>query len=157
MPARHASDQTARGSFDVGTSPWARLALAVAGGVLVWCSFPPVDFWPAAVAGVAALTVAVLGSSWPVAAVSGWLFGLAMFVPMLSFLRGLGVDAWLVLAVAEAVWFALLGPATRAVGVLPGWPVVVGLLWVAQEWARDRVPFGGFPWGRLAFSQADGP
>jgi apolipoprotein N-acyltransferase len=28
---------------------------------------------------------------------------------------------------------------------------------VLQEALRDRLPFGGFPWGRLAFSQADSP
>jgi apolipoprotein N-acyltransferase len=28
---------------------------------------------------------------------------------------------------------------------------------VGQEALRDRVPFGGFPWGRLAFSQAGSP
>ena len=27
------------------------------------------------------------------------------------------------------------------------------LLWVAQEALRDRGPFGGFPWGRLAFAR----
>ena len=31
------------------------------------------------------------------------------------------------------------------------------MLWVAQEALRGRVPFGGFPWGRLAFSQGDAP
>lgn len=36
-------------------------------------------------------------------------------------------------------------------------PIVVALAWVAQEALRDRTPFGGFPWGRLAFSQADSP
>jgi apolipoprotein N-acyltransferase len=33
----------------------------------------------------------------------------------------------------------------------------VAALWVGQEALRDRTPFGGFPWGRLAFSQADAP
>jgi len=31
------------------------------------------------------------------------------------------------------------------------------VLWVGQEALRDRTPFGGFPWGRLAFSQGDAP
>ncbi len=30
-------------------------------------------------------------------------------------------------------------------------------MWVGQEFLRDRVPFDGFPWGRLAFGQANGP
>ena len=34
---------------------------------------------------------------------------------------------------------------------------VVPLAWVAQELARGTTPFGGFPWARLAFSQADSP
>ena len=31
------------------------------------------------------------------------------------------------------------------------------LAWVVQEWARGATPYGGFPWARLAFSQADSP
>jgi len=34
---------------------------------------------------------------------------------------------------------------------------VTGVLWVLQEALRDRTPFGGFPWGRVAFSQGDSP
>nr|MDT0667819.1 apolipoprotein N-acyltransferase [Micromonospora sp. DSM 115978] len=30
-------------------------------------------------------------------------------------------------------------------------------VWVGQEALRGRAPFGGFPWGRLAFSQPEGP
>lgn len=39
---------------------------------------------------------------------------------------------------------------------LPGWPVWGAAMWIASEAARARVPFGGFPWGKLAFGQADG-
>ena len=34
---------------------------------------------------------------------------------------------------------------------------VTAVLWVAQEALRGRVPFGGFPWARLAFSQDGSP
>ena len=40
---------------------------------------------------------------------------------------------------------------------MPGWPAWTAGLWVAQEALRDRAPFGGFPWGRLAFGQAHTP
>ena len=40
---------------------------------------------------------------------------------------------------------------------LTGWPVWVACLWVAQELARDTTPFGGFPWGRLAFAETASP
>jgi apolipoprotein N-acyltransferase len=152
MPPRHASVAAVprRGT------PF-RLLAAFASGFAVWTSFPPLSWWPMAIVGVAGLTGCVWGSGRRVAAGAGWLFGLGLFVPMLSFLRGLGIDAWLVLAVGEAVWFGLLALGIRVAVRAPAWPVVVACLWVAEEWARSRVPFGGFPWGRLAFGQADGP
>jgi len=44
--------------------------------------------------------------------------------------------------------------AGNSVGGMSG-RVITG--WVAQEWARGATPYGGFPWARLAFSQADSP
>jgi len=37
------------------------------------------------------------------------------------------------------------------------WPLAVAGWWVAAEAFRDRWPWGGFPWGRLAMSQAGLP
>ncbi len=52
---------------------------------------------------------------------------------------------------------AALGAGLAVTARLPGWPLWGAALWVAQEAARDRGPFGGFPWGRLAFAQAESP
>jgi apolipoprotein N-acyltransferase len=136
---------------------FARPALAAVAGFLLWTSFPPLNWWPAAYLAVAALALLTRSGRRRGAAVTGYLFGLGLFVPMLSFLRGLGVDAWLVLAMWESIWFALLGAALRHTAPLRWWPVAVPVLWVGQEWLRDRVPFGGFPWGRVAFGQAHSP
>ena len=65
--------------------------------------------------------------------------------------------AWLALALADTVIFAVLAIAQRLLLRLPGWPVAVAGWWVAAEALRDRWPFGGFPWGRLAMSQATAP
>jgi apolipoprotein N-acyltransferase len=64
---------------------------------------------------------------------------------------------WLILALAEAAFFALLGAVLPLLARLPAAPLWVGAAWVFQEALRDRLPFGGFPWGRLAFSQAGSP
>src|SRR3954451_9234272 len=134
-----------------------RPALAALAGFALWTSSPPLNCWPAAYLAVAALALLTRSGSRRAAAVTGYLFGLGLFVPMLSFLRGLGIDAWLVLAVWESIWFALLGAALRHTASLRWWPVTVPVLWVGQEWLRDRWPFGGFPWGRVAFGQAHSP
>jgi apolipoprotein N-acyltransferase len=134
-----------------------RPAVAAGSGVAVWLSFPPVSWWFAAVLGVAGFTLACRVNGRRRAFVTGWAFGLGLLVPMLAFLRGIGVDAWLVLAVSESLWFGLLAVAAAAGWRRPWSSGCLPLLWVAQEWLRDRVPFGGFPWARLGFGQASGP
>jgi apolipoprotein N-acyltransferase len=91
------------------------------------------------------------------AAALGYLTGLGMWLPTVSFLQPLGIDAWVAVTVIEALWFAGLGAALAAAGRLRWWPVAGPLVWVGQEFLRDRWPFHGFPWARLAFGQADGP
>jgi apolipoprotein N-acyltransferase len=135
-----------------------RAVAAFASGVAIWASFPPLGWWPAAVGGVAGLLLVVRGtSSWRGAAGLGYLAGLGLWIPLLSFLRGYGLDAWAALAIIESLWFLLLALALRVVLRARWWPLTTALLWVAQEFLRDRVPFDGLPWGRLAFGQANGP
>ncbi len=35
--------------------------------------------------------------------------------------------------------------------------VLMACVWIAGEAVRGRIPFGGMPWGRIGFSQPDGP
>jgi apolipoprotein N-acyltransferase len=140
-----------------------RLAAAGACGVALYLSFPPYGWWPLAPLAVAVLALACLGVRVRAGAGLGLLAGLTFFVPLLAW-TGLNVGAfpWLLLSVVQAAYLAALGAASagcsRLVAARP-WLLapLTGLLWVAQEALRDRAPFGGFPWGRLAFSQADAP
>lgn len=132
--------------------------MAVLAGVVLYLAFPPVDGWLFAPAGVALLTVAVRGQSARRGALLGLAAGLGEFVPLLHWSGAIaGPGAWLALAFLESLFFLPLGAALAIVSRRPGWPAWSALLWVAQEALRDRLPFGGFPWGRLAFSQAGSP
>ena len=62
---------------------------------------------------------------------------------------------WVGLAFGEALGFVAVGQ--RLLLRLRAWPLAVAGWWVAAEALRDRVPWGGFPWGRLAMSQAQAP
>ena len=86
----------------------------------------------------------------------GLCFGLAFFVPLISWLINLAWYAWAALAIAEAVIFALFRIGQRLMLRLPAWPVAVACWWVGVEAFRDRWPYA-FPWGRLAMSQAEAP
>ncbi len=136
---------------------WAVLAAAVAGGLLLF-AFPPYGIWPLAVVSVAALSWLTRGVTARRGALLGAAFGLAFFVPLLSW-SGIfvGPVPWLVLAASQAAFVAALGAALAATSRLPGWPLWAAALWVAAEAARSRLPWGGFPWGRLAFAQAESP
>jgi apolipoprotein N-acyltransferase len=134
---------------------WALLA-AVAGGLALTAAFPPVGAWPLAPLGPALLVLALQGRSLRASFAAGLLFGLALFVPLLSWLINLAWYAWAALAIAEAVIFALLAVGQRVLLSLRAWPVAVAGWWVAAEALRDRWPYA-FPWGRLAMSQAGTP
>jgi apolipoprotein N-acyltransferase len=136
---------------------WVRAGAAVLAGAAIGGTFAPVDAWPLAFLGVAALVLVCRGRTAWGGLGYGFLAGLGTFVPVLVWLRVVGVDAWLALAALEALLFAPLGLATALVTRLRAWPLWVAALWVAEESWRDRVPFGGFPWARLAFGQTNAP
>jgi apolipoprotein N-acyltransferase len=137
-----------------------RVVLAVAGGLLLCAGFPPLNWWWAAVVAAALLAwVLTHAATTPAGGLGyGILFGLAFYLPLLPWISTLvGAMPWLVLATTCALFPGLFGLFAVVVRRLPGWPIWFALLWAAQEWLKANYPFGGFPWGSVAFSQADGP
>jgi apolipoprotein N-acyltransferase len=138
------------------TLRWA-LVVGLAGGLALAAAFPPAGIWPLAAAGPALLAIALSGRSLRASFVVGLVFGVAFFFPLLAWVLNVAWYAWLGLAGASAVILAAGAVAQRLLLTLPGWPVAVAGWWVALEALRDRWPWGGFPWGRLAMSQASAP
>ncbi len=143
----------------------AGLVAAVLAGLALWLAFPDHDLWWLAPVGVALLGAATLTAGAARGFLVGLVGGLAMFVPTLSW-SGVYVGRlpWFALAILEALYIALMsavvgfaGRRMVASGHRAAALLVVPLAWVAQEWARSATPYGGFPWARLAFSQADSP
>lgn len=143
----------------------ARLLLAIAGGLLLWLSFPDHDIAVAAIGGVVLIGIAMWDVRPRLGALLGFLAGFACFVPTLSW-SGIYVGAfpWFALATFESLYVALMGavlvwvqrPLIRRDHVLPA-ALLIPVLWVLQELMRGTVPYGGFPWARIAFSQSDSP
>ncbi|WP_435823414.1 apolipoprotein N-acyltransferase [Kitasatospora aureofaciens] len=134
-----------------------RTGLAALAGLLLALAFPPYDLWPLSLLGVAALSLLTRGRTFRQGAWTGFALGFPFFLMLLSWLRVVGWDATVGLSVVEALFLALLGGALALTSRLPGWPLWAAALWVTQEWARDRLPLGGFPWGRLAFANTATP
>lgn len=182
---------------------------AAGAGAALALSYPPcsaVGGW-VAIPALAALVATLRGLAPRRAAAVGLVGGMAFFLILLDWLRVLGVDAWILLSLLCAAFWAaaaavvpwltagadgaagadavvggssgpgrsgggrsgggpsgadsLFGVATRVAprGGRAGacWVITIPLLWTCMEAARARIPWGGFPWGRLAFAQADTP
>jgi len=142
---------------------WAAVAMALAAGGTLLLAFPPFGLWWCAPVGVASLALAVHRRGFRAGTGLGMVAGVTLFVPLLWWTHIVGGAApWLILSAFEAGYLALTTGAAAWCSPLIDryrwtWPLVTGALWTAQEAVRDRYPFGGFPWGRLAFSQADSP
>ncbi|QLL05429.1 apolipoprotein N-acyltransferase [Mycobacterium vicinigordonae] len=138
----------------------ARLAVVLVAGGLMYASFPPLNWWWAAVVAIALLAwVLTRPATTPGGGFGyGLLFGLAFYVPLLPWISTLvGAVPWLVLALVCALYPGLFGACAVVVRRLPGWPIWFAVVWGAQEWLKAVFPFGGFPWGSVAFGQAGGP
>ena len=135
-----------------------RLLLAAVAGVAVAGAFAPLALFVLLPLGVAGLTLLLTGLSAPRGFLVGAVFGTSFMLALLPWLQVIGVDAWIALSALEGgVFYGLVGLGGVLVRRLRWWPVWSAMLWVAVEALRSAVPFGGFPWGRLAFATVDTP
>ncbi|MEP6981561.1 MAG: apolipoprotein N-acyltransferase [Nakamurella sp.] len=136
-----------------------RILGALAAGVAWYLSTAPRTWWWSAILGFVLLGFVLHGRRLRAAAGLSFLAGAAYFLPLLSW-TGVYVGSvpWFGLALLEA---ALVIPPGMLIAVvtrrLPLWPVFGAAAWLAGEALRARFPFGGFPWGGIAFTQSDGP
>ena len=134
-----------------------RLASPVLAGLAAGLAFEPYAWAFLLVPAVAGLSLALRGLSGRRAFGVGLLFGLAFMGLLLPWLQVIGVDAWIGLSLLEALFFGVLGVVLARVERLPWSPVWSACCWVAVELLRSLVPWGGFPWGRIAFATVDTP
>ena len=137
-----------------------QLSVAIVGGFALCLSFPPFGWWFLAFFAFVALAWVLMRETTTLAGGFGYgfLFGLVFYLPLLPWISGLvGPIPWIALSIMEALFPALFGLLAVAVRRLPGWPLWFAGLWAAQEWLKSTIPFGGFPWGVVGFSQTDSP
>src|SRR6195952_1185446 len=104
------------------------------------------------------LLAAVAGQTSGRGALLGLVYGAGLFLPMLHWTATyVGAVPWLVLVFCQTWYLALLGAALPLIQRSRFAAFLTAALWVGEEALRDRLPFGGFPWGRWAFSQAQSP
>ncbi|NUS00081.1 MAG: apolipoprotein N-acyltransferase [Kribbellaceae bacterium] len=134
-----------------------RVAVAVGAGALLGFAFEPHDLPWLTVVAVPLLLAALHGISMKAGFLVGAGFGITYYAVLVPWLSVIGGDAAIALAVLEGLFYAVFGLFATQVLKLRWWALWIPCLWVATEFATASVPFGGFPWGRLAWAFADAP
>lgn len=147
-----------------------RAVLAFGAGIASLFAFAPFDLYPLAVAAPAVLFWLWCHSTPRQALLGGWLFGVGLLGPGVSWLH-ISIDQFgnvgtplailitLLFILSLALFYGLAGwlgrrllpHASAAVSLL-----LFSLLWVLMEWLRGWL-LSGFPWLSLGYSQADSP
>ncbi|WJY68030.1 apolipoprotein N-acyltransferase [Corynebacterium auris] len=139
-----------------------RLALAVASGALVYYSYEPHGLWFLAIAGIGLFWAALMPwrdrpSGWQ-GALIGFVHGLSVYVFLLPWVgEFVGAAPYLALSVALALYSIPVGAFGVLLARLRYGFALFPLVYLAWEFLRSSVPFGGFPWVRLAWGQIEGP
>ncbi|MSY53640.1 MAG: apolipoprotein N-acyltransferase, partial [Actinobacteria bacterium] len=130
------------------------LVAGLAGALAAW-AFTPMHWW-AAIFGLAVLLQQLSGQLLRQRLKISFVFSLALFLCHIQWVSVLGVDAWIALAILCALPWLLL--ALVPIDSSNGWFYLAPAAGVAVlEAVRSSVPWGGFPWGLIAYSQLDGP
>lgn len=134
-----------------------QLLAAALAGLLLFLSFQPRPLWWLAPVGLAVLYVVVRGRGVRAGLMLGFVTGLAFMYPLLAWTgEFVGLVGSVPLSVTEAALVAVSVAGIAVVSERRGGCVWAALVWVAGESLRAVLPFGGFPWAKLAFSQVDG-
>jgi apolipoprotein N-acyltransferase len=132
-----------------------RFLVSIAAGAIVAWSFYPNHWW-ASIVGIAILLVTLDSKPRKTRIKLTLAFALTFFAFHVQWVSVLGNDAWLGLAILCTLpWllFALLPIDSKSKWFYVQPAAVVVIL----EAIRANWPWGGFPWGLLAYGQVDGP
>ncbi len=135
----------------------ARALGALAAGCAVGAAFPPYDQVWLMPLGIAGLMVSVYGQRGRAGFGYGWAFGFGFMMVLMPWITVIGYDAWIALSVIEGAFYAVMGLSWAWLSAHRWWPPAAAASWVGAEFLRGTVPFGGLPWGRLAFGLVDTP
>ncbi|HEX2030714.1 MAG TPA: apolipoprotein N-acyltransferase [Actinomycetota bacterium] len=136
------------------------VAAAAVSGLLLWLALPPADLGPLGMVALVPILAAVRGARARRGAVAGFVFGVAFYGLLLSWLVPVTALGWAVLVLSLGAWYAGAFAYVAAVW-RDGRPfrsaLAVAAGWAAIEWLRSQWPFGGWNWVGLGDTAHDNP
>lgn len=150
----------------IGFSLW-RLPVGILGGLLSSLAMPRENVWPLIFVSVALILISIRGLRFLPATFVGFAAGFAFYMSQIEWISlYLGPVPWIALSVMEALIFALGAAVIASVwsflthsltGRLASFltALAIATLWTAREWVAINLPYGGFPWSRVAQALSD--
>ena len=144
-----------------------RLPVGVLGGLLSSLAMPRENIWPLIFISVALILISVRGLKFFAASLVGFASGVAFYMSQIEWISlYLGPIPWIALSVMEASIFAA---GAGVIALVWTWlsqklssrysstliALAIATLWTAREWVSINLPYGGFPWSRVAQALSD--
>jgi apolipoprotein N-acyltransferase len=134
-----------------------KIFLGTASGVLIARSVTYSDTWI-----LLPIGIAVWWAGTHKRQLSDYLFfsfslAIAFWFARINWVTLVGIDAYIALAFLMSIIYGSSGYLMYKVRNLPLPFISYGLIFISMEALTDYFPFGGFPWGKLAYDSADAP
>lgn len=143
-----------------------RLPASIIGGFVSSLAFPREGLWPLIFVSVILLLVSIKDLRFWSASFIGFAGGVAFYASQIEWMSlYLGPVPWLALSILEGLIF---GIGLGMIAMIWSWldhrvggpfknliiATAIAITWTAREWVSINVPYGGFPWSRLAQTQS---
>ena len=144
-----------------------RLPVGITGGLLSSLAMPRENIWPLIFVSVALILISLRGLKFFAASLVGFASGVAFYMSQIEWISlYLGPVPWIALSVMEALIFAV---GAGVIAVVWAWlsklpsrgyssaliSLAIAAVWTAREWVSINLPYGGFPWSRVAQALSD--
>lgn len=127
----------------------------------MWASFDPVDLPILAFPALIILALVTRARGMLFGSVAGTVWGLAFFLPLVEWTRiAVGETLpWVALSLSQALFIGLVGAIWAGLSPMKGIPASIlgAVAFAGIEVIRTNWPWGGFPWGMVAYSQVGTP
>ena len=131
-----------------------RLTLSIFSGLLLWSGFAPIENAILPILGGAILFYLLAEQTLSYRFMTSLMTGLAFLLPLLHWSSTyVGAVPWLILSIGEGLLFALIALVPVRKNFVGG--LIFAAIFVIVELIRMKLPFGGFGWGRIGFTQVD--
>ena len=124
-------------------------------GIIASGGFAPVALWWLFPLALAFFIIHTINQRARTRVLNSFIFALGLFAPMLHWSSSfVGALPWILLTIMSALFYIPLALPLKEKRFL--W-LTFPTTWVAIEFFRNRIPFGGFAWGRAGYLTVDSP